>query len=121
MELGILFFFYRCAYIHGMDATQTIEELTRQIVELAHPLKVVLFGSAASGAMTDDSDIDLLVIMPNGTHRRQTAQQLYRGISNINTAFDLIVATVSDIERHENSQSLVYYSALKEGKLLYAA
>ena len=104
-----------------MEASQTIEDLTRQIVELAHPLKVLLFGSAARGDTTTGSDIDLLVVMPDGTHRRHTAQRLYREISNIKTAFDLVVATVSDLDRHGDTVGLIYHSALKEGKLLYAA
>lgn len=103
-----------------MDPTQTIDELTRQIVELAHPLKVFLFGSAANGTMTADSDIDLLVVMPDGTHRRHTAQRLYREVSNIKTAFDLVVATASDLDRLGTSSGLVYGTALKEGKLIYA-
>ncbi|WP_372845898.1 nucleotidyltransferase domain-containing protein [Pontiella sp.] len=103
-----------------MDTAQTIDELIRQIVELAHPLKVFLFGSAATGNMTEHSDIDLLIVMPEGTHRRQTAQHLYRNISNVKTAYDLVVATVSDLERHATDSGLVYRSALEEGKLLYA-
>ena len=59
--------------------------------------------------------------MPDGTHRRHTAQRLYREISNIETAFDLVVATVSDLDRHGETNGLVYQTALKEGRLLYAA
>ncbi|VGO21832.1 nucleotidyltransferase domain-containing protein [Pontiella sulfatireligans] len=103
-----------------MDATQTTDDLVRQIVQLAHPVKVFLFGSAVRGAMTADSDIDLLVVMPDGTHRRHTAQRLYCEISNIKTAFDLVVATPSDLERHGADSSLIYQTVLKEGKLLYA-
>lgn len=104
-----------------MVESQTIEELTRQIVELVHPLKVLLFGSAARGDATTESDIDLLVVVPDGTHRRHTAQRLYREISDIKTAFDLVVATVSDLDKHGMTSGLVYQSALKEGKVLYAA
>ena len=117
----VLFRSASSVYIHAMEATQTIEELTRQIVELAHPVKVLLFGSAARGEATADSDIDLLVVMPDGTHRRHTAQRLYRDISNIGTAFDLVVATASDLDKHGNTAGLIYQSVLKEGKLLYAA
>ncbi|MCF7847631.1 MAG: nucleotidyltransferase domain-containing protein [Kiritimatiellales bacterium] len=105
----------------AMETKQTIDELIRQIVELAHPLQIFLFGSVAKGGMSVDSDIDLLVVMPDGTHRRKTAQRLYMDISNIKTAFDLVVATASDLDRHGENSGLIYRAALKEGKLLYAA
>ena len=53
-----------------------IEALVRRIADEVHPLRILLFGSAARGNMGPDSDIDLLVVMPNGTHRRRTAQRL---------------------------------------------
>ena len=40
-----------------------IRNVTRQIVQQFHPQKVILFGSYAYGQPTEDSDVDLLVIM----------------------------------------------------------
>lgn len=56
----------------------TLTELVRRIVQTVQPKRIILFGSAARGQMGPHSDLDLLVIMPDGTHRRQTAQTLYR-------------------------------------------
>ena len=98
-----------------------IDELVQQIVALAHPLRVILFGSAARGDMGPDSDIDLLVVVPDGTHRRRTAQKLYRDIRNAGVPFDVVVATSLDIEKHKDNIGLVYRSALREGKEVYAA
>ncbi|MBF0125493.1 MAG: nucleotidyltransferase domain-containing protein [Magnetococcales bacterium] len=47
--------------------------MVRRIVEVTHPLRIILFGSAARGKMGADSDLGLLVVIPNGVHRRQTA------------------------------------------------
>jgi predicted nucleotidyltransferase len=55
-----------------------IDDLVQRIVDAVHPLRIILFGSAARGEMGADSDVDLLIVMPNGTHRRHTAQHLYR-------------------------------------------
>ncbi len=41
-----------------------IKDLCEQIVCVADPLKIILFGSYAYGRPTEDSDVDLLVIMP---------------------------------------------------------
>ena len=40
-----------------------IRSVTRQIVHQFHPQKVILFGSYAYGQPTEDSDVDLLVVM----------------------------------------------------------
>ncbi|SPE33681.1 Nucleotidyltransferase domain protein (fragment) [Candidatus Sulfopaludibacter sp. SbA6] len=47
----------------GVDDT-LLNEIVRRILSVARPDKVILFGSAATGQMTKDSDIDLLVIEP---------------------------------------------------------
>jgi uncharacterized protein len=60
--------------------SESIDLLVHKIVETVHPLRVLLFGSAARGDMTEGSDIDLLVVMPDGVHRRRTAQFLYQSI-----------------------------------------
>ena len=40
---------------------KTLDEVTRRIVQVAKPQRVLLFGSAAQGRMTKDSDLDILV------------------------------------------------------------
>ena len=41
-----------------------IRRLARQIAERFHPDKIILFGSYAYGQPHEESDVDLLVIMP---------------------------------------------------------
>jgi predicted nucleotidyltransferase len=41
-----------------------IRKYVRQIVERFHPQRVILFGSHAYGKPHEDSDVDLLVMMP---------------------------------------------------------
>jgi predicted nucleotidyltransferase len=58
-------------YTAAMDAPeQTVDRIVRRIVEAVHPLRIILFGSRARGDARPDSDLDLLVVMPEGTHRR---------------------------------------------------
>ena len=101
-------------------ATSPLDRLVRAVVDRAQPLRIILFGSAARGGAGPDSDIDLLVVVPDGTHRRQTAQRLYREISGIGVPFDLVVATRGDLERHAENCGLIYRAALREGREIYA-
>jgi predicted nucleotidyltransferase len=103
------------------DVRTEIDRLVSLVVAEAHPLRVILFGSAARGDMTAGSDIDLLVVMPDGTHRLHTMQMLYGRIRGIAVPFDILVATTSDLEAHGEALGLIYRDALREGKELYAA
>ena len=43
---------------------RVIRRFARQVAERFHPEKIVLFGSYAYGTPHEDSDVDLLVVMP---------------------------------------------------------
>lgn len=103
------------------DLTGKIEYITKRIVDLVHPRKIFLFGSAARNEMSKDSDIDLMVIMDKGIERRKTAQQLYRNIKDAGIPFDILVATEEDLQKHKNNLGLIYRTALLDGKVVYAA
>ena len=103
------------------SSSETIQRLVQRIVTEVHPLRIILFGSAASDQMQPDSDIDLLVVMPEGVHRRRIAQLLYQRIRGIARPFDIIVATPSDLEKHRDNIGLIYRTILQEGREVYAA
>lgn len=101
--------------------TKKIEDLVRRIIEAAHPERIILFGSAARGEISRYSDLDVLVVAREGSHRRKTAQQIYRNLLGFGLPVDVIVATPSDLDRYRDSPGLVYREALREGKELYVA
>ncbi len=102
------------------NINKKIQSLVNNIVEQVHPLRIIIFGSAARGDFKTDSDIDVMVIMPEGTHRRKTSQFLYRNIRGRKIPFDILVATPSDLEKHKNNEGLIYSTVLKEGLEVYA-
>lgn len=105
-----------------MSATsESIESLVQNIVKTVHPLKIILFGSYARGTENQDSDIDVLVVMPEGVHCRRTAQLLYKQIKRIGIPFDILVTTPSTLEKHKDNIGLIYRAILKEGREIYAA
>ncbi len=98
-----------------------LEELVRRIVDTAHPLRILLFGSAARGEMGPDSDVDVLVVVPEGTHRRHTAMALHQSFYGLGIAVDAIVATPEDLDKYRDTVGFVYRDALRDGEELYAA
>lgn len=98
-----------------------LDRLVTKIVETVRPRRVVLFGSAARGQMGPSSDVDLLVVMPDGAHRRRTAQRLHRALAGLGVAKDVVVVTESDVLQFGDEPSLVVRPALEEGRELYRA
>jgi predicted nucleotidyltransferase len=98
---------------------QKLQELAQRIVEAVHPLRIILFGSAARGEMGPNSDLDVLVVMPDGVHRGKTVESIYCHLLGFGFAKDVFVATQSDIERHRSNPYLIIKPALDEGRELY--
>jgi predicted nucleotidyltransferase len=100
---------------------RVVDRMIQTVVASVQPLRIILFGSAARGEIGLDSDLDVLVVMPKGTHRRKTAQQLYRQIRGLGVPFDIVVATSEDLEVHRSNPGLIYETILREGTEVYAA
>jgi predicted nucleotidyltransferase len=104
-----------------MVSPSIIDELVKQIIKSAHPVRIILFGSAVTGEMTSESDIDVMVVMPDGTHCLDTTHHLYQQIARFGLPVDLVVTTPRILERHKDNIGLIYRNVLAEGKEVYAA
>jgi uncharacterized protein len=71
--------------------------------------------------MGPNSDLDVLVVMQDGTHRRRTAQIIYRSLMGLGTAKDIVVVTERDVQEYGDNPSMVLFPALREGRELYRA
>ncbi len=100
---------------------EILNETISRILAVVPAREIILFGSAARGEMHPNSDLDLLVVIPCGLHRRKTAQNIYRNLIGVGFAADIVVVTEDDVEQFKNDPSMVIGSALDEGKVLYAA
>ena len=98
-----------------------VSELVRRIVEVAHPLRIILFGSAVRGQMGADSDLDVLVVLSHAEDKDSMAGRIYRNLIGFGTPVDVVVATEDDLRLYGDNFSLVYYPALREGREIYAA
>ena len=103
-----------------IDFATLIKSMTDTIVEKFQPIRVVLFGSLARGTATKYSDIDLLVVMPDGIDRRETAISIQRAFTALRIGKDIVVTTSDAIKKTGNVCGFVTYYALREGITLYA-
>jgi predicted nucleotidyltransferase len=107
--------------IRSKPDQRLLDELVKRTVAAAHPVRIILFGSAARGAMGPDSDLDLLIVVHDGVHRRRTAQAIYKSLRGIGFAKDVVVATESDVRQFGKNPSLVICPALTQGREIYHA
>jgi predicted nucleotidyltransferase len=104
----------------GIDDT-LLSEIVRRVLSVARPDTIILFGSAATGQMTKDSDIDLLIVeqSPINTHERSV--EIRRALGNIGYPIDVIVMRTERFERTKSIIGGIAYPATKYGRVLYAA
>lgn len=81
-----------------MITRKDIHRFVHQVVRQFHPAKVILFGSYAYGRPTDDSDVDLMVVMQ---HRGASAKAAtwIRLTCPRTFPMDLIVRTPTELQR----------------------
>jgi predicted nucleotidyltransferase len=108
--------------LEAIDKTEwdeAIREATRRIVSVANPQTVLLFGSAARGEETADSDLDFLVVVKQPVQRRKLAQEIYRNLHGLPVSVDVVVVTSDDIEKYGDKVGTILPAARSEGKVVY--
>lgn len=96
--------------------------LQKELDRLVHGLislgaeKVVLFGSAAEGAMGLTSDIDLIVVMPSEKEFLERGRDVYLRLRPV--AADILVYTPEEFDSLVEDNLFVKNAVLK-GKVLY--
>jgi HEPN domain-containing protein/predicted nucleotidyltransferase len=97
---------------------KTLAEIVQNVVAAAQPDKIILFGSAARGEMGPHSDIDLLIIKGGKFNHNRLTRDIYRNLTGA-VGVDALVVTPEVLEQYGDSPYLVYYPALREGKVIY--
>ncbi len=104
----------------GIDES-LVREIVRRILSIAAPDKIILFGSAVSGGMTRDSDIDLLIVDPDPGDRHKEGVRLRQILRGLGYPFDIIVISTEWFEESKNVIGGIAYPANKYGKVIYEA
>lgn len=98
---------------------RVIRRYARQIAKQFHPEKIILFGSRAYGTPHEDSDVDLLVVMP----ARNELDQAVKISSAVEEPFplDLIVRTPHNLKWRLEQGDWFLREVTTLGKTLYDA
>src|SRR5712691_5008956 len=105
-------------WYRGADVPmRVIRRFARQVAERFHPEKIILFGSYAYGQPHEDSDVDILVIMP-ARNRIDQAVRIRLAVAHP-FPMDLIVRTPTDMELYLKEGDSFLEEILTRGKILY--
>ena len=104
----------------GIDGS-LVREIVRRVLSVASPEKIILFGSAAKGGMTRDSDIDLLVVETDPRDQRKESVRIADALRGLGYPFDVIIISADWFEASKNVIGGIAYPANKYGKVIYAA
>ena len=99
------------------DIQATCDDIVREFA----PLKIILFGSYADGTPTEDSDVDLLVVMPiPESQPRHQAVVIRRRIPR-RFRMDVIVRSPEEIAYRVSHNDWFLREITQEGQVLYAS
>ena len=108
------------------DNRKYLPEIIRNIKQI-NPHKIILFGSYASGVFSEDSDLDLVVILDspeiakNYDEKMRNRLLVRRNIYALSkrVPVDLVVYTKGEYDIISESGSSFYNEIKKSGKVLY--
>ena len=101
---------------------KALDEIVRRLVAAYRPEKVYLFGSHARGDAGPDSDLDLLVIVPDDADpSRQRSRLAYEVLRGTGVAVDVVVWTRGYFERRRVVPASLPAVVEREGRLLHVA
>lgn len=97
-----------------------LQTATQRLVAEFQPEQIWMFGSHAWGAPGEDSDVDLMVIVPSGDERSikrmRSAHCCLRGIG---FAKDVLVPTRAQVDRYEHLRASLFHQVLANGRKLH--
>ena len=102
-----------------MISQATIQEAVQLLKRAANPVKIILFGSYATGKADENSDLDFLVVEKELKARRMEMVRLRRILRPLRIPVDIIVVSERIFNDWADTPGTVIYEAALEGRVLY--
>lgn len=104
------------------DRKEDLDRIVTSLVKVYSPEAIYIFGSYAWGEPTDESDIDLAVIIDHSDlgmaeRIRLSSSELW----DIQVPTDILVYTREEMEEKAKYNSTLQHRIMTEGKIVYEA
>ena len=105
-----------------LEGEAALAEVMRRLVAAYQPERIYLFGSMARGDSDQNSDYDLMVVVPDDAPpERQDSDLAYKVLRGTGVAADVLVWTRSRFDRRLHVVASLPSTILREGRLVHAA
>lgn len=98
-----------------------IKMIVDRVTKNFDPKAIIVFGSAAKGNSTDDSDLDIAIIMDSDLSEHERNVKVRVCIGAIGMAMDLLVFTPQEIEAERYDESSIISEIMKTGEVVYGS
>ena len=99
-----------------------LDHIVAAIVAAVHPETVYLFGSRARGDAGPDSDLDIALVVPDGSPRRRVAMKSYESLAAVrgrSVGVEVVVLTPQLIAAERDLVGSIARAVIREGVALY--
>ncbi len=97
-----------------------LEQAVERLKTEFQPEEIYLFGSHAWGTPTEDSDVDLMVIVHDSDERSiQRMQRAHRCLGDLDMSKDVLVPTRAQVDRYKHLRASLFHQVLTQGRKLY--
>ena len=109
-------------YNYGMSKIRKplINKFAKQVAKQFSPQKIILFGSYAYGRPTEDSDVDILVIIPFKGRNPEKATEIWMA-TKPNFPIDIMVRKPAELKKRIQMGDFFMREIIEKGKVLYEA
>jgi predicted nucleotidyltransferase len=100
---------------------ETIDEVKNRLVKTYNPVAIYLFGSYAWGTPTEDSDLDLLIVVDTSDERAiKRSLHGYKALWGLEIAKDILVYTSDEFKTSSQKEASLPHKIKHYGKVIYA-
>ena len=96
-----------------------VDGIIGKIVDECNPKAIVPFGSVSKGTSTEDSDIDLMVILNTDLSYCERTLAVRKSIGVTTIPIDILAFTPEEVEKERNNRFSIIHEVLRTGKVVY--
>jgi predicted nucleotidyltransferase len=101
-----------------MVSKRAIQRVANEIGRKFDPQKIILFGSYARGTATEDSDVDLMIVMSHRGPGYEKATEISTEVK-IDFPSDILVRSESEIRARLRMDDYFIQDIMEQGRVLY--
>lgn len=99
---------------------KALKTVVKSLRDKYHPEKIILFGSLTRKNITEDSDVDLLIIKKTDKNPWERAREVERIVER-KVPFDLLVYTPGEVRSRLKINDFFVKDILERGEVIYEA